>query len=113
LNFACKRFLKDLLLVHGRWNYRRMTTVVLYSFFKNMVLVVCLFLYNFQTGFSGMPIFEASVQLDGGCCTKHVTQAARVAQTAFMLLTWTVLEVVMGEACTPQGNQPTRGGLRQ
>eukprot|EP00611_Tribonema_gayanum_P027179 TRINITY_DN6635_c0_g2_i1.p1 TRINITY_DN6635_c0_g2~~TRINITY_DN6635_c0_g2_i1.p1 ORF type:complete len:1273 (-),score=466.48 TRINITY_DN6635_c0_g2_i1:176-3994(-) len=52
------RFLKDLLLVHGRWNYRRLSTVVLYSFFKNTVLVVCLFLYNFKNGFSGTPVFE-------------------------------------------------------
>jgi phospholipid-transporting ATPase len=53
-----RRFLKDLLLVHGRWNYRRMSVVVLYSFYKNMVLVVTLFLFNISCGFSGTPVYE-------------------------------------------------------
>jgi P-type E1-E2 ATPase len=47
------RFLKELLLVHGRWNYRRMAKVVRYSFYKNIVLTQILFAYNFLTGFSG------------------------------------------------------------
>ncbi|KAG5175854.1 hypothetical protein JKP88DRAFT_337379 [Tribonema minus] len=32
--------------------------VAQFSFFKNTVLVVCLFLYNFKNGFSGTPVFE-------------------------------------------------------
>lgn len=52
------RFLKDLLLVHGRWDYRRLSTVVLYSFFKNTVLVSGLFFYNFYSGFSGTPVYD-------------------------------------------------------
>ena len=31
------RFLKRLLLKHGRRNYRRMSKVIVYSFFKNIV----------------------------------------------------------------------------
>ncbi|CAM9707233.1 unnamed protein product [Chrysoparadoxa australica] len=55
------RFLKDLLLVHGRWNYRRLSIVVLYSFFKNYVLVATLFFYNFYVGFSGTPLYEGAL----------------------------------------------------
>ena len=36
------RFMRRLLLVHGRWNYRRSAKVFLYSFFKNVVLVRCI-----------------------------------------------------------------------
>jgi len=52
------RFLKRLLLVHGRWNYRRMSKVVLYSFYKNLVLVLTLFFYLFVSGFSGTSLYE-------------------------------------------------------
>ena len=34
------RFLAKLLLVHGRWNYRRIVRVVLYFFYKNVVFGV-------------------------------------------------------------------------
>ncbi len=37
------RFLTRLLIVHGRWNYRRMSVLVSYMFYKNIVLcMVCL-----------------------------------------------------------------------
>ena len=52
------RFLKRLLLVHGRWNYRRMAVVVLYSFYKNFVLVITLFAFGFRSGFSGSVLYE-------------------------------------------------------
>ena len=34
------RFLKKLLLVHGTWNYYRICKLVLYSFYKNIVVYV-------------------------------------------------------------------------
>ena len=34
------RFLKRLLLIHGAWSYSRLTTLILYSFYKN----ICLYL---------------------------------------------------------------------
>ena len=37
------RFLKRLLLVHGRLNYRRMGSMVLYNFYRNAILVMLLF----------------------------------------------------------------------
>ena len=31
------RFLQRLLLVHGRWSYKRITRVIVYFFYKNVV----------------------------------------------------------------------------
>jgi len=52
------RFLKRLLLIHGRYDYRRMSKVILYSFYKNIVLTFILFYYLFFTGFSGQSLFS-------------------------------------------------------
>lgn len=56
------RFLKPLLLVHGRWSYRRMSKVVLYSLYKNLLLVLLLFYYQFYCAFSGQSLYEPMVQ---------------------------------------------------
>ncbi|KAH9260752.1 hypothetical protein BASA81_001219 [Batrachochytrium salamandrivorans] len=56
------RFLKPLLLVHGRWSYRRMSKVILYSLYKNLVLVLLLFYYQFYCAFSGQSLYEPMVQ---------------------------------------------------
>lgn len=55
------RFLKPLLLVHGRWSYVRMCKVVLYSFYKNVVITLTLFCFNSFAGFSGTSFFESLV----------------------------------------------------
>ncbi|KAF1327110.1 Phospholipid-transporting atpase, partial [Globisporangium splendens] len=55
------RFLERLLLVHGRYNYRRVSKVILYSFYKNVALVIALFLFNFHNGQSGTSVFESFV----------------------------------------------------
>ncbi|GAB9471416.1 Phospholipid-transporting atpase [Globisporangium polare] len=55
------RFLERLLLVHGRYNYRRVSKVILYSFYKNVALVIALFLFNFYNGQSGTSVFESFV----------------------------------------------------
>ncbi|KAL0476648.1 phospholipid-transporting ATPase [Acrasis kona] len=52
------RFLKRLLLVHGRWNYRRMSKLVLYCFYKQFVLTTTQFLFNFVNGFTGTSVHE-------------------------------------------------------
>jgi phospholipid-transporting ATPase len=52
------RFLQKLLLIHGRWNYRRMSKVVLYSFYKNIVFTLTCFFYSFCTGFSGTSLYD-------------------------------------------------------
>lgn len=53
------RFLVRLLLVHGNWNYRRVTTVILYSFYKNIANVLTLFYYCLYNGYSGTSLYES------------------------------------------------------
>lgn len=58
------RFLQNLLLIHGRWCYRRITKLVLYMFYKNIVLVMPVFYFAFLSLFSGQKIyFEYLYQL--------------------------------------------------
>ena len=54
-DFAISQFrhLPTLLLDHGRLNYMRCCKLVLYSFFKNLLLVSTLFYYNLLAGVSG------------------------------------------------------------
>ncbi len=47
------RFVVNLLMEHGRFNYIRCSKLVLYSFFKNLLLVSTLFYYCVYSGFSG------------------------------------------------------------
>eukprot|EP01119_Soliformovum_irregulare_P013335 TRINITY_DN3531_c0_g1_i3.p1 TRINITY_DN3531_c0_g1~~TRINITY_DN3531_c0_g1_i3.p1 ORF type:complete len:1154 (-),score=411.04 TRINITY_DN3531_c0_g1_i3:48-3509(-) len=52
------RFLVRLLLVHGRWSYRRTSKVILYSFYKNVLLQFTQFYFVFLNGYSGQILFE-------------------------------------------------------
>ncbi|TGZ68511.1 hypothetical protein CRM22_004223 [Opisthorchis felineus] len=52
------RFLNKLLLVHGAWNYNRLTKLILYSFYKNVCLYLIQFWFAILSGFSGQIIFE-------------------------------------------------------
>ena len=52
------RFLNNLVLVHGRWDFFRLSTVVLFSFYKNAVMVGCIVVFTGQTVFSGTPLFD-------------------------------------------------------
>jgi magnesium-transporting ATPase (P-type) len=47
------RFIVTLMFEHGRYNYIRCSKLVLYSFFKNLLLVSMLFYYCTYSGFSG------------------------------------------------------------
>ncbi|XP_063777045.1 phospholipid-transporting ATPase VD [Pseudophryne corroboree] len=54
-DFAVSHFkhLRKLLLVHGHWCYTRLTNMILYFFYKNVMFVTLLFWYQFFCGFSG------------------------------------------------------------
>ncbi|GAB2280370.1 Phospholipid-transporting ATPase 3 [Dionaea muscipula] len=52
------RFLTDLLLVHGRWSYIRISKVVLYFFYKNLTFTLTQFWFTFQAGFSGQRFYD-------------------------------------------------------
>lgn len=59
-DFAVPQFkcLAPLLFVHGRWNYFRVSNVILYSFWRNAVLVISMFLYSIAAGWSGTSVYE-------------------------------------------------------
>lgn len=50
------KFLSTLLLIHGRWSYKRTSKLILYSFYKNIALAMCLFWYSIFCQFSGQVI---------------------------------------------------------
>ncbi|VVT45956.1 uncharacterized protein SAPINGB_P000975 [Magnusiomyces paraingens] len=52
------RFLGRLLLVHGRWAYRRLCEMVANMFYKNVVFTLTLFWYNFNNSFDGSYLFD-------------------------------------------------------
>eukprot|EP00941_MAST-03F_sp_MAST-3F-sp1_P005138 g5138.t1 len=52
------RFLKRLLLIHGRWDYRRVSKTINYTLYKSVVMTLTLFMYNFFSGFSGTLLYE-------------------------------------------------------
>lgn len=56
---ATFRNLSRLLLVHGRWNHRRVAHVILFSFYKNMALMVTLFIYSLRNAYSGQTLYES------------------------------------------------------
>jgi len=51
------RYLQRLLLIHGRWGYRRVSWMVCYYFYKNIILVFTEFYFAFYNGFSGQIYF--------------------------------------------------------
>jgi magnesium-transporting ATPase (P-type) len=53
------RFLKPLLLVHGRWSYRRIGKLICYSFYKNITLQLTQLWYVFFNGFTGLSLYDS------------------------------------------------------
>lgn len=45
--------LKNLLFVHGREAYRRNTYLIMYMFYKNLILVIPVFVFGWLSHFSG------------------------------------------------------------
>ncbi|CAA6665494.1 unnamed protein product [Spirodela intermedia] len=52
------RFLERLLLVHGHWCYRRLSTMICYFFYKNITFGFTLFLFEAYTSFSGQAAYN-------------------------------------------------------
>ena len=52
------RMLWRLLLVHGRWNYIRISEMILYFFYKNMLFTVPQLVLAFYCGYSGTTLFD-------------------------------------------------------
>ncbi|KAI3452964.1 hypothetical protein Pfo_009627 [Paulownia fortunei] len=52
------RFLERLLLVHGHWCYRRISSMICYFFYKNVTFGFTIFLYEAHASFSGQPAYN-------------------------------------------------------
>ncbi|EXB65552.1 Putative phospholipid-transporting ATPase 9 [Morus notabilis] len=52
------RYLERLLLVHGHWCYRRISSMICYFFYKNVTFGFTLFLYEAHASFSGQPAYN-------------------------------------------------------
>lgn len=50
--FAKFKFLRKALLVHGHWYYIRISNLIQYFFYKNIVFVAPQFLFEIHNGFS-------------------------------------------------------------
>ena len=57
------RFLKKLLLVHGRWNYRRLSKLVCYIFYKNILLTLTQWWFFFYSGTGQKFYLELGIQM--------------------------------------------------
>lgn len=55
VKFSC---LWKLVLVHGKWSYIRISEMILYFFYKNMVFTIIQFYYSFVCGWSGETIYD-------------------------------------------------------
>lgn len=53
--------LKNLLLLHGHWNYSRMSRSVLLFIYKNVLLIIITFAYIFVSDYSGQSVFSSSL----------------------------------------------------
>lgn len=52
------KYLRTLLLFHGRECYRRNAYVVCYMFYKDVLFVMCIFWFGIVSAFSGVTIYE-------------------------------------------------------
>ncbi|KAF9626040.1 hypothetical protein IFM89_030708 [Coptis chinensis] len=52
------RFLERLLLVHGHWCYRRISSMICYFFYKNLTFGFTLFLFEAYASFSGQAAYN-------------------------------------------------------
>ena len=53
------RYLVRLLLVHGRWSYRRIAKLVVFSFYKNMSLYLTQFWFCIHNMFTGQSLYDS------------------------------------------------------
>ncbi|CDF35807.1 unnamed protein product [Chondrus crispus] len=52
------RFLGRLMLVHGRWSYKRLSKMVLFTIYRNAALTLCEIYWAFFSAFSGQPLLD-------------------------------------------------------
>ncbi|EQC42884.1 hypothetical protein SDRG_00602 [Saprolegnia diclina VS20] len=53
------RCLSHLILLHGRWNYLRVTNLITFTFYKNAVLIGSLLWFSCSCGWSGQTLYDS------------------------------------------------------
>ena len=88
------RFLEPLLLVHGRWSYLRITRMVSYFFYKNLLFGLTIFFYNALCFFSGQILYNGKRSRAGPFA---LPASASPHSTLECMLRWTEC----AEGCSP------------
>jgi len=57
-SFAKFRYLQRALFVHGQWYYNRLSTLVQYSFYKNVASFTCNLLFAIYSNWSGISMYD-------------------------------------------------------
>ena len=58
------RYLSPLILKHGQCNYTRLSNLICYVFYKNLLLSLAMYWFNLNNGFSGQSIFtDGAIQM--------------------------------------------------
>ena len=52
------QFLKPLMFQHGRESYRRISFLILYNFYKNVLYIIVQFMFGYNSLFSGQTLYE-------------------------------------------------------
>ena len=75
------KFLKRLLLAHGRANYIRQSNVFLYSMHKNMTSALVVYWFSYFDRLSGTSPFESWVYTGAGCASflRHAVRSLRLS----------------------------------
>ncbi len=77
-----RSFLARLLLVHGHLSYKRNTKLILYSFYKSMVITFTQFYFTWFSAFSGLEIYDGARSLPAPSGRSFTSAAPARAQVS-------------------------------
>ena len=97
------RYLKKMLICHGRWNYRRMAIVVYYMFYKNALFVIPQWFNGWYSHFSGQPYY----------LEWPLYQLHNMAWTAFPIIIFGVFDMDLRKQVSMQIPEVFKDGLDQ
>eukprot|EP01133_Synstelium_polycarpum_P003848 gene3848-4443_t len=95
------RFLQRLLLIHGRYSYRRITKLICYCFYKNIALYLTQFCFTAMNGWSGQTYYE-----------RLTLTAYNIAWTFFPVIVMGVLDKDVSEEMVMEHPQLYNSGIR-
>jgi phospholipid-translocating P-type ATPase (flippase) len=96
------RFLRRLMLVHGRSNYRRMALLVVYMFYKNVIDRFAQFVFTNEAGWSGQKYYS-----------EVVTQTFNVVYTSLPIIVIAVTDADVPRFVAERVPVLYRAGVRQ